>query len=197
MNVRLFSCCRSLSCIIFSHTRFFSHTNKPTFSLPLVFARTCVLSFPPTPLCSKSLALTDWCCFYYSIRNSLVALLEALFARYAYTFLYTYILSLSPSLAVLSLSPSLSRFLSLAYRLSLSLLLSISSSLHHIQQNPLIQLRRWYSCMACACCMCLAKQWDAWTTNSTSSTCVWQRHIFVELTAAICWMQPPLWECRL
>ena len=31
--------------------------------------------------CSQPSALIDWCCFYYFLRNSLVALLEALFAR--------------------------------------------------------------------------------------------------------------------
>ena len=30
--------------------------------------------------------MIDWCCFYYSIRNSLVALLEALFARIYFRF---------------------------------------------------------------------------------------------------------------
>ena len=34
------------------------------------------------------LCMIDWCCFYYFLRNSLVALLEALFARYTGVFLY-------------------------------------------------------------------------------------------------------------
>jgi len=35
----------------------------------------------PVPHCSRNTFLIDWCCFYYFLRNSLVALLEALFAR--------------------------------------------------------------------------------------------------------------------
>jgi len=41
-------------------------------------------------MCTKYTCI-DWCCFYYSIRNSLVALLEALFARYIYISLYLHI----------------------------------------------------------------------------------------------------------
>ena len=33
----------------------------------------------------------DWCCFYYFLRNSLVALLEALFARNVYRYICVYI----------------------------------------------------------------------------------------------------------
>jgi len=37
-------------------------------------------------VCCRTRALNDWCCFYYAIRNSLVALLEALFARFFWRF---------------------------------------------------------------------------------------------------------------
>jgi len=82
----------------------------------------------------------DWCCFYYFLRNSLVALLEALFARifldlryrcdslfllfFISLFLsFSFSFSASPSL---SLSFSLSLFLSFSLSLSRLLLLSLS-----------------------------------------------------------------------
>ena len=48
------------------------HENYCELILSLARA-SCRLSFPP--------ALIDWCCFYYFVRNRLVALLEALCAR--------------------------------------------------------------------------------------------------------------------
>ena len=41
----------------------------------------CAWTWSLLPSCHHGHALIDWCCFYYFLINSLVALLEALFAR--------------------------------------------------------------------------------------------------------------------
>jgi len=47
----------------------------------LPFCTLSLPSLPPTLFCIHISYYFDWCCFYYFLRNSLVALLEALFAR--------------------------------------------------------------------------------------------------------------------